>query len=112
MNLAAEYMSTVNNPSMFPLEKKQRCDRLASRVDPIYSQNDYCEFPNSFTVRQTITADLVEFDRYASFSTSSVTATKIRESITTEINLSTPQNYVASKDEIQQFVAIKAGRPA
>jgi len=22
MNLAAEYMSTVNNPSMFPLEKK------------------------------------------------------------------------------------------
>jgi len=94
MNLAAEYMGTVNNPSMFPLEKKQRCDKLANRVDPIYSNNDYCEFPNAFTVKQTITADLVEFDRYASFSSASLTANKIRESIASEINLSTPSSYI------------------
>lgn len=111
INVAAEYMSTLNNPSMFPIEKKQRCDKLANRVDPIYTKNDYCEFANAFSVRQTITADLIEFDRYANFSESSLTATKIRESITAEINISTPSNYVKPKDDIQQFVAMKASRP-
>ena len=84
---------------------------MANRVDPIYTRNDYSEFPNSFSVRQTLTADLVEFDRYANFSESSITATKIRESIAADINISTPSNFVKPKDEVQQFITMKAGRP-
>lgn len=59
-------------------------------IKPIYDSRDYHEFHTSTTIRRDILSDLMEFNKYSTFTYENLTAWKVREEITADSNETTP----------------------